>query len=314
MPEGPDRVPEVDELDRLCQALHGFLEQDRFSVVSATSGAALTSEQEKGVLPRFEQLADAVRSVRDKKIQGWPTAIRRAIPRIVETFDGITRRWGWEGIAQPDPVRSTYLEQCRAWVEEGMERPMYEAALSVSEQWDRPGPCLYDNMADEARRRGMVVTMSLEEALAQVEAALTRFDTVPHLGRCYPRLEEQEVQALVQAFWTLHPYLTEIASEQCVRPPRQEQAATQPRAAGMAEDPLPTPKQLVDAGFERISARALERALELPHDDVENSARAAQELGAIRDFWKIGRVLWVQWAKKPDTLERRTRRRKKPKE
>jgi hypothetical protein len=238
MSDDPDRIPEVDELDRLCQALHGFLEQNRFSWVSATSGVTLTSEQEKEILPHFERLADSVRQVRGKEIQGWPTAIRRAIPRLVETFDGITRRWGWEGIAQPDPVRSTYLEQCRAWVKEGLERPMYEAALSVSKQWDRPGPCRHDDDADEARRRGMIVTMSLEEALERVDPEIARCRREPHFGKCYPRLEEQEEQALNQASWSLDRYLTEIAQRR-IRPPLQEQPPATTAPTEGAPDEVP---------------------------------------------------------------------------
>jgi hypothetical protein len=185
MSEDPDRVPEIHELDQLRQALGRFLDQSRISVVSAFSGVPLTGEQEKELLPHFQGLADAVHRVRGKNIQGWPTAIRRAIPRIVETFDEITRRWGWEGIAQPDPARSAYLEQCRAWVGERLERPFLEAALSVSAGWNTPEPCPedYDDRADEARRRGMVVTMSLEEGLNRVEPARARLEREPHLGR-----------------------------------------------------------------------------------------------------------------------------------
>jgi hypothetical protein len=147
---------------------------------------------------------------------------------MVKAFDATASQWGWERIVPPDPARSEFLKERLEWVRENLERPVYEAALSVSAGWNRPEPCPYDDMADKARRRGMVVTMSLEEGLDRVEPARTRLNREPHFGKCYPKIGEQESAEFVAAFNILRPYMLEIAGDRCAHPPWQEQPTVRP--------------------------------------------------------------------------------------
>ncbi|MGO9916351.1 MAG: hypothetical protein ACLQIB_16850 [Isosphaeraceae bacterium] len=70
--------------------------------------------------------------------------------------------------------------------------------------------------------------------------------------------------------------------------------------------------------YEVVSGRDLEDALGIGHDDLEKSAMRAKEMGVISDFridppaGRKRRRLWVRWLKRPDTLERGTRRKRKP--
>jgi hypothetical protein len=219
----PEPIPSLDVLVELHQALWGFSNLTHSTITP-------TSAQENEVLPRFIRLADALRPVRRvvDKIGGWPTKIGRALRLIVKTFDAIAQRWGWEEIVSPDPARSAFLEDRHTWVRENLERPLYEAALAVSSGWDESTPCPYDDLADEARRRGIVTAMTPQEGLARFGPARSRLNSEPHMGKCYPRIGEQEAADLVTAFNDLHPFMTEIAPDRCTRPPWQEQAAARP--------------------------------------------------------------------------------------
>jgi hypothetical protein len=117
---------------------------------------------------------------------------------------------------------------------------MYEAALAVSVGWDQSKSCPHDDLADEARRRGIATTLTLEEGTARFEPARSRLNREPHIGRCYPKIGEQESAELVGAFNDLHPYMLGIAPDRCSRPPWQEQSAARPVAVpSPTSDPVP---------------------------------------------------------------------------
>jgi hypothetical protein len=234
---GPDRIPSVDQLESVCHALRWFHEQMK-------SGMTPTSEQEKSVLPRFIDLADALRAIRPlmDRIEGWPTKAGRSLAQIIGAFDATARQWGWEPIADAEPMRSTFLDRCRKRVTGELERPMYEAALAISAGWDGPGHCPYDDMADEARRRNMTVTMSLADGLATFEPARTRFNAEPHVGTSYPRLGEREYSEFVTALGALRACILEIAPDRCTRPPWQVQSLTSPGPDTSSAE-TPTPEQ-----------------------------------------------------------------------
>src|SRR4051812_2208563 len=93
MSEEPARVPSVDQLVEVHQALWWFFDR---------SSSSLTTDQEEKILLRFERLADALAPIRPiELVQGWPSRIKRAIRSIVNAFDAMTEAWGWEWIAQP---------------------------------------------------------------------------------------------------------------------------------------------------------------------------------------------------------------------
>ncbi len=220
-----DRVPSIDQLVEVHQALWWFSDLMHSSITP-------TFQQEREVLPRFVRLADALHSVRPAidNIGGWPTKIGRALRSIAKAFDATAGQWGWEGIVPSHPARSVFLEKRQAWVREDLERPMYEAAVAISADWDESKPCPYDDLADEARRRGIVTTMTSEEGRKRFEPARSRLNKEPHIGKCYPRIEEQQSAELIRAWSDLHPYMIEIASDRCSRPPWQEQAGVRSRA------------------------------------------------------------------------------------
>ncbi len=111
--------------------------------------------------------------------------MKRALPRLIEWFDSLVSQWGWEGSPNPSPCDPPTLEQSKDWVRENLERPLYEAAVSVSDGWNKPTLCPYDDLADEGRKRGIVATMSLDEALSQFNPAKARLNNEPRVGRCF---------------------------------------------------------------------------------------------------------------------------------
>jgi hypothetical protein len=235
--KAPDRVPSVDQIVEVHQALWGFCDLMHSSAVPAF-------EQERIVLPRFVRLADALSPVRSAiaHIDGWPTKIGRALRSLIRAFDATASQWGWERVVPPDPARSEFLEERRVWVRENLERPVFEAALAASTGWDESKPYPYDDLADEARRRGLATTLTLEEGIARFEPARSRLNRELHIGKSYPKIGEHEAAEFIRTFNDLHGYVVGIAPDQCTRPPWQEHLAARPGAVP-SPDNAPTPEK-----------------------------------------------------------------------
>ncbi|MGP0065931.1 MAG: hypothetical protein ACLQGP_20320 [Isosphaeraceae bacterium] len=230
-----ERIPSLNELVEVQRAVWEFFD-------FTTSYSVGMSSQEERALPYIVRIADALRPVRPfvDRIEGWPTKMKRALPNIIEWFDALVRRWGWEGVAQPEPMRSAYLEQSKDWVRENLERPLYEAAVSISDGWNKPTLCPYDDLADEGRKRGIVATMSLDEALSQFNPAKGRLNNEPWIGRCLPVVLHEERQTLVAIFGHFNPCVMEIAPERCARSRLETLSSHQPDTA---PSPTGTPEE-----------------------------------------------------------------------
>ena len=219
MSADPARAPSVDQLVEVHQALWGFLEACHGTRQS-------TTEQEKAVLPRFERLGDDLAPIRPQidSIEGWPTKIRALFRGIVSAFDEVTRRWGWEWIEKPKSERSTYLIDRRATLDRTLDEPILEAALFLADRWAAAGQCPYDDLADQARDRGLVPrNMTNVEALTQFQEARVRFVGGPRFGKCSPKIDETEYLTLCEHWQTLRAVLTSIVPDRVERPPWQEQ-------------------------------------------------------------------------------------------
>ena len=231
-PLDPDYVPAVDVLVELQQALWWF--NDQGNVTSRP-----TFYQEEKLLPHIIRMADALRPIRPllEKTEGWPTKMKRALRSLVEWFDALVSRWGWERVAESEPARSRYLKQCKDRVWEVFERPMHEAARSASDLWDESTPCPYDDMADVARNRGIEPTIStLEEAGSQFKIARCGFNSEPRIGRCYPEISYAEHQTFIASFASFNPCMMQVAPEPCARP-RSEVFISQPKPDNTAPAP-----------------------------------------------------------------------------
>lgn len=232
MSEEPTRVPSVDQLVEVHQALWSFHELNTYSW-------NFTSKQEEQILPGFEHLADALAPIRQiESTKGWPTRIGRAIRSIVTAFDATTEAWGWEWISMLEPERSAYLTERRASLDRTLDEPILEAALSLADRWADSEHCRFDDLADEARTRGLVPrSMTVEEALAQYREAKERFRREPRWGKCYPRVGERESDMLVQAWNTLRGELLTISPARVERPPWQQERDPEPHIEGENKPP-----------------------------------------------------------------------------
>jgi hypothetical protein len=231
LPEGElttaDRVPSLDELVQVHQALWVFILWNRYS-------AGSTWQQEYEYRPYFEGLADALRPIRLKidRIEGWEPRVERALRVIVKTFDETARLWGWERLASAEPERSAFLAERRAWVRENLCRPMYEAACSWQAGCqDLECPRDVDDVADEGRRFGFKPTMTLDEGKARYSAACKTWDKSPRLGLCYPRIPDEQEEKFNPAFNMLRAIVHPLAPERTNRPPWRQDAAPQPETA-----------------------------------------------------------------------------------
>ena len=223
MSEEATRVPSVDQLVEVHQALWGFHELNTYSW-------NFTQKQEERILPGFERLADALAPIRQIEFtKGWPTRIGCAVRSIVKAFDATTEAWGWEWISMLESERSAYLTERSALLNRTLDEPILEAALSLADRWADSEHCRFDDLADEARDRGLVPrSMTVEEALAQYREARERFSREPRWGKCYPRVGERESNTLVQALTTLRGELLTIAPDRVERPPWQQERDSAP--------------------------------------------------------------------------------------
>jgi hypothetical protein len=205
-------IPSVDELVEVHRAFGAL-----YKIINLYDNVDV---QEKRALPHIVRIADALRPVRlvVDKIEEWPKKIERSIPLLIEWFDVLISRWGWEGVVQPEPSRSAYLEK-RKESAESLRRSILEAAVSASADWNKSTPCKYDDLADEGRKLGILPTMMLEEAEPAYDLAKARFDNEPRIGRCSPEITHEENRALDRVFREIDPYMKEVARECCAGPP-----------------------------------------------------------------------------------------------
>jgi hypothetical protein len=200
-------IPSHAELIKLTEALQAFLDQGR-------SNYGKTWEQEDHLVPCFVRVAEALRPIRPSidSVCGWPHRIGRALRTILAKFDEITEAWGWGQVAAPEPERSAYLKQRRAWFEENVQRPMFEAALS----WQagcRTLSCPIDSIADTGRERGYKATMTPEEGESRFESLQGRWIRVPSFGTCHPIIGDEDSIILSRACSMIDSVLRTRSSE-----------------------------------------------------------------------------------------------------
>ena len=235
MSEEPPRVPSVDQLVEVHQALWSFHALNTYSW-------NFTSKQEEQILPGFEHLADALAPIRQiESTKGWPTRIGRAIRSIVTAFDATTEAWGWEWISMLEPERSAYLTERRASLDRTLDEPILEAALSLADRWADSEHCRFDDLADEARTRGLVPrSVTVEEALAQYREAKERFRREPRGGNAIPGWESGKSDMLAQAWNTLRGELLTISPARVERPPWRQNGIPSPTWRGRTTPEAPT--------------------------------------------------------------------------
>jgi hypothetical protein len=163
----------------------------------------------------FTPLADALNSVRSVAAccEGWSPEIGRALPRIIQVFDALIQSWGWEELAKPEPSRTLYYDERIAWFRENVERPYYEAALSIQRDWPEI-VCPFDSIAQEGRAKRFAATMTFEEATARFDELQRAYNTTFRLGSSKPTLEGEAYNSVCQAFSVMNPVVEAIEHEQ----------------------------------------------------------------------------------------------------
>ncbi|MGO8897406.1 MAG: hypothetical protein ACLQU5_03545, partial [Isosphaeraceae bacterium] len=228
MSNKPPRVPSAEQLTELLQAIVPFMNLNRYAW-------KVTWCQEDYALPLFVRLADVLRPIRLRidAIKGWPPRIESSLRIVIESFDATAAAWGWERVVEPEPA--AYIEERNEWFLETVERPVYEAALSMQAGFrGLKRPRDVDDLADKGRDLGFQATMTPNEGEAQYPVACERWHEAPRLGTCYPRIGEQEEKNLGGAYNLIAGTL------KTVRPPTDA-----PRLDGRNEPPK-APAELPD--------------------------------------------------------------------
>ena len=177
------RVPSAEQLTELLQAIVPFMNLNRYT-------SEVTWRQEDYALPLFVRLADALHAIRPSidSIMGWPPRIESALRIVIESFDATAAAWGWEWVV--DPERAAYINERKGSFLETVERPVYEAALSMQAGFrGLKRPRDVDDLADKGRDLGFEATMTPDEGEAQYPLACDRWHKSPRLGTCYPRID-----------------------------------------------------------------------------------------------------------------------------
>src|SRR5262249_16984698 len=97
-------------------------------------------------------------------------------------------------------------------------------------------------------KRGIMPTMSLDEALSQFGPAKVRLNSEPRIGRCFPEISYEEYQALVAIFTNFNPCVMDVAPDRCARPRSQVLNSQQPEPAPSPADAPPPEETQTAAG------------------------------------------------------------------
>jgi len=194
MPHKVSRVPSAEQLTELLQAILPFMNLNRYTWEA-------TWRQEDYALPLFVRLTDVLRPIRLRidSIKGWPPRIESALRIVIESFDATAAAWGWGRVVEPERV--AYINERKNWFLETVERPVYEAALSMEAGFR--GLKRFrdvDDLADKGRDLGFKATMTPDEGEAHYPLARERWDKAPRLGSCYPTIGKQEEDKLIGAY------------------------------------------------------------------------------------------------------------------
>jgi hypothetical protein len=217
-------VPSVEELTELTEAVTRFFVQWRRS-------ERRTWEEEDRLLPYFCRVADALRPLREEfgTYCGWLACVEDAVRRLAEEFDATTAEWGWGQVAEPEPERSAYLAERRAWFAEHVERPRFEAALSMEKQHGiHCGPDIR-HAAREGQRLGYVAAVEPERAVEAWNEAAERHTNTPRFCVCRPQLMSRCGRVLELATGVLRDELAAM----------NRAAGDAPRRAASATEPTP---------------------------------------------------------------------------
>jgi hypothetical protein len=273
----------------------------------------VTWRQEDYALPLFVRLTDVLRPIRLRidSIKGWPPRIESALRIVIESFDATAAAWGWERVVEPE--RDAYINERIEWFLETVERPVYEAALSM--QAGFRGLKRFrdvDDLADKGRDLGFQATMTSDEGEAQYPLACERWHKTPRMGTCYPRIGEREKKNLGGAYNLIVDTLKIVAratparSQESVAPPEWEKPAPEaPPVAldgpdkevvvwGQRMDPLPDAEYRVVealvaayASGQRLSMTSLQnRTKDARGNVVEDPVGALKRLRKKDEVWK----------------------------
>ena len=181
----PSRSPSLSQVRELIDSIGEY-----FRTVACSVWPTCMWKQEDHVFPWFARLADAINAVRPvaDSCPGWPDRVRLALPEVITTFDKVAADWGWEDLAKPEPERTALQNARLAWFAETVERPRYEAALSIQAGWR----CMADHdpaidaLAEEAKVKGCFVTMTPAEGESRFPEADKAYWLTCRLGREFP--------------------------------------------------------------------------------------------------------------------------------
>jgi hypothetical protein len=199
----PDRVPSVNELTELLQAIQLLANHNRYT-------SRCTWVQEDESLRVFCRCANALRPLRPlvNSIDRWPPVVEQAISAIASTFDAIASDWGWERVAEPNP--SAYLEERRAWFLNSVTRPMYEAALSWQARDGVRCPLDVSKVAIEGWSSGFKPVAPNDQVETVYREAHSRWVETPRFGTCYPNLKDEQEKSLLAPMIQLRAVLAVI--------------------------------------------------------------------------------------------------------
>jgi hypothetical protein len=248
--------PSLNQIVEIHQALGGFL-----SLRNLNKAATYSLENE--YLPSVERLADALSPFRRQpnSIKGWSTRIKHAVCCIVDAFDKIIHKWGWDWVAKPKPERCAYIKQRTAVVYAILIVPLLEAARYLADRCCSDA-FPWEDFADMAREIGLAPRdMPVDQASNQFKESQLRFWSEPRLGRSCPTIEDQEYQALDRAWQLLdvelimhYPYLVESPFSKRLPEPASSPAPQHVVPSTSTQGPVPAPGAIPhDSAPERAS-------------------------------------------------------------
>src|SRR5437588_158516 len=128
-----ERVPSVEQIRAIARSARAVERLFCHAARYIPSEVWAREEDFASLLGAFLDSLPAVESLDKAAFVEWPVEVWRGIDSLRDELAAVIELWQWERLRAPRAEREAYLKERREWAAEAIERPRYEAAISIQE-------------------------------------------------------------------------------------------------------------------------------------------------------------------------------------